>query len=55
MIHLKMIIIFIYCDGDNLRSFINKHINENLLIEENIINLTLIYFKKYNKTNMYRY
>ena len=32
-----MIIIFIYCDGDNLRSFINKHINENLLIEENIL------------------
>jgi len=26
-----------FCDGDNLRNFINKHINDNLLIEENIL------------------
>ena len=26
-----------YCNGDNLRSFINKNINDNTLIEENII------------------
>ena len=26
-----------FCDGNNLRSFINKHINKNLLIEENIL------------------
>ena len=26
-----------YCDGDNLRSLINKHINDNTLIEENIL------------------
>ena len=26
-----------YCDGDNLRNFINKHINNSILIKENIL------------------
>ena len=39
MIHLKKMIYILmeYCDGKNLKDFINKSIKNNKLIEENII------------------
>ena len=33
----KFYILMEYCDGQNLRDFINKHIKNNILIEENIL------------------